>query len=69
MNPTAISTENIEKQAAITEPVRGGGTAGLKYDTIKELKGVEQLDKLGDKQAVLLVKTGDGLSLQTIALP
>jgi len=64
-----VSTENIEKQAAITEPVRGGGTAGLKYDTVKDLKGVEQLDKLGDKQAVLLVKGSDGLSLQTIALP
>ena len=64
-----VSTENIEKQAAITEPVRGGGTAGLKYDTVKDLKGVEQLDRLGDKQAVLLVKAEGGLNLQTIALP
>ena len=61
--------ENIEKQAGITEPVRGGGKAGLSYDTIDELKGVEQLDKLGDKQAVLLVRTDAGLNLQTIALP
>jgi hypothetical protein len=64
-----VKTENIEKQAAITEPVRGGGKAGLSYDTIDELKGVEQLDKLGDKQAVLLVRTDAGLNLQTIALP
>jgi len=64
-----VSTENIEKQAGLTEPVRGGGTAGLKYDSVKDLKGVEQLDKLGDKQAVLLVKTESGLNLQTIALP
>jgi hypothetical protein len=64
-----VNTESIEKQAGITEQVKGGGTAGLKYDTIGELKGVEQLDKLGDKQAVLLVRTDSGLNLQTIALP
>lgn len=64
-----VSTENIEKQAGITEPVRGGGSAGLKYDTVKDLKGVEQLDKLDDKHAVLLVKGEGGFNLQTIALP
>jgi len=64
-----VNTESIEKQAGITEPVKNGLTAGLKYDTIGELKGVEQLDKLGDKQAVLLVRTDSGLNLQTIALP
>jgi hypothetical protein len=41
----------------------------LTYDTVQDLKGVDQLDKLGDKQAVLLVKTDSGLDLQTIALP
>ncbi|MFN0017990.1 MAG: hypothetical protein ACKVP0_07010 [Pirellulaceae bacterium] len=64
-----VGIENIEKQAGITEPVRGGGSAGLKYDTIKDLKGVEQLDKLDDKHAVLLVKAEGGFNLQTIALP
>jgi hypothetical protein len=64
-----VKTENIEKQAGITEQVKNGGKAGLTYDTIDELKGVEQLDKLGDKQAVLLVRTDSGLNLQTIALP
>src|SRR6185503_12868757 len=64
-----VNTENIEKQAGITEPVRGGGKAGLTYDTVAELKGVEQLDKLDDKHAVLLVKADSGLNLTTIALP
>ena len=62
-----VGTEGIEKQAGITERI--SGTAGLKYDTLAELKGVEQLDKLDDKHAVLLVKAGGGLNLQTIALP
>ena len=62
-----VSTDGIEKQAGINERV--SGTAGLKYDTVAELKGVEQLDKLDDKHAVLLVKAEGGLNLQTIALP
>ena len=63
-----ITTENIDKIDAITKPVKG--TAGLTYETIKDLKGVEQLDRLNKDQAVLLVKTGSGaLNLQTVPLP
>jgi hypothetical protein len=64
-----IATEGIEKQQGITAPVRGGGVAGLKYDTIADLTGVEQLDRLGDGHALLLVKSGDALALQAVALP
>jgi hypothetical protein len=64
-----IATEGIEKQQGITEPIKGGGKAGLTYDTITELTGVEQLDRLGDSHALLLVKSGDALALQAIALP
>ena len=65
-----INTDNIAKQEAITEPVKGGGKAGLTYDTLAELKGVEHLDKLGDSHAVLLVRKDDkSLNLQAIALP
>jgi hypothetical protein len=64
-----ITTDNIEKQPGITEPVRGGGTAGLGYETLADLKGVEQLDKVGEKHALLLVRAGDSATLQTIALP
>jgi hypothetical protein len=64
-----ISTDTIEKQEGITEPVKGGGTAGLDYDTLKELQGVEQLDKVGEGHAILLVRAGDKASLETIALP
>ncbi|HEX5103378.1 MAG TPA: hypothetical protein VFV87_06185 [Pirellulaceae bacterium] len=64
-----IATEGIEKQQGITEPIRGGGKAGLNYDTIADLTGVEQLDRLGDAHALLLVKTGDALNLEAVALP
>jgi hypothetical protein len=63
-----IRTQNIEKQSGITDRV--DGTAGLGYDTIASLKGVEHLDKLGKTSALLLVKGDDtNFSLQSIPLP
>lgn len=65
-----ISTENIDGIDGITQPVKGGGKAGLPYETISSLKGVEQLDKLDKAHALVLIKTPDGqLNLDTIALP
>ncbi len=65
-----ISTENLGRKEGITERVSGGGTAGQTYETIEELKGVVQLDRLNDESAIILVKTESGASnLQTIALP
>jgi hypothetical protein len=64
-----VTTDGIGNAEAITTPIRGGGTAGLKYETIKELTGVMQLDKLSDTQALLLVKTKDAQSLKTVDLP
>jgi len=61
-----ISTENIDKQPALTEKV--SGTAGLKYETIEGLKGVDQLAKLGNANALLLVKDGTS-TLKAIELP
>jgi hypothetical protein len=48
---------------------RISGTAGLKYDTIKEWQGVEQLAKLDKDRALILVRTPTGLNLDTVALP
>jgi hypothetical protein len=62
-----IRTENIDKVNGITAPVRS--TAGLTYDTLASLKGVEQLDRLDNNHALLLVRTPAGLNLETIALP
>lgn len=65
-----ISTENIARNDGITEPVRGGGTAGQTYETIKELAGVVQLDRLNDEHAVVLIQGSDGSQdLKTVDLP
>jgi hypothetical protein len=63
-----MSTKGIEGHGAITAPVEG--TKGLPYETIAEWKGVEQLDKLDDGNALILTRAESGaLDLKTIALP
>jgi hypothetical protein len=63
-----ITTEGIGTAKAITS--RAGGPTGQSYDTIAELKGIMQLDRLNDKNAVVLVQADSGaLNLETIALP
>ena len=58
-----ISTDSLDKQPALTEKV--SGTAGLKYDTIDSLKGVQQLDKLGNSNALVLANG----TLSAVPLP
>ena len=63
-----ISTENIEHAEGITKKIND--TAGLPYQTLAEMKGVVQLDRLDERQAVVLVQTESGsLNLRTIELP
>ena len=64
-----ISTDSIENNEGLTEPVSGGGTAGQPYETIDELKGVVQMDRLNDQHAVVVIQQGDNLNLQTVPLP
>jgi hypothetical protein len=64
-----IPTEGIDKIEAITQPVRGGGTAGLKAEKIDNLKGVMHLASLDKTHGLILVKTGEAFSLETIDLP
>jgi hypothetical protein len=58
-----ISTDTLDKQPALTEKVNG--TAGLSYETVESLKDVEQLDKLGNANAIVLAKG----TLSAVALP
>lgn len=51
----------------ITEPV--ADKAGLDYETLSTLEGVEQLARFDEDHAVLLVKGGAGRDLQTLKLP
>lgn len=65
-----VNVEAIDATQGITNPVKGGGTAGLPYDTVAEPKGVTQLDKLDKDHAVVLVQAdGGALTLKAIALP
>ena len=62
-----VSLAGIEKVEPIAARVKE--TAGLTYETIADLKGVEQLDKLSDTQAILLVRADGAAALKTIELP
>ena len=65
-----VSTDSIGDREPITKRVGGGETAGQPYETVKQLQGVEQLDKLGDGHVVVLQRTEDGkLNLNTVPLP
>ena len=62
-----VDTSGIDKIAPITTPVKG--TAGLKYESITELKDVVQLDKLDEERALILVKSDKNFNLETVPLP
>ena len=60
-----IPTDDFASATAINARP-AGDTAGVKYETIKELTDVMQLDKLNDDNALILLKNGD---LKTVPLP
>lgn len=65
-----VSTEGLAENAGLTEPVRGGGTAGQSYETIADWQGVVQLDKLNDNAAIVVVQNQNGSAdLRTLPLP
>lgn len=65
-----IELSGIDKQESLTEPVRGGKSAGVQYDTIGDLKGIIQLDGLNSTHAVVIMQDEDrNLHLRTVPLP
>ncbi len=65
-----IDTSEVADIEAITERVFDNGTAGLSYETIEDLQGIMQLDRLNESQAVVLAQADDGSEdLRTIELP
>jgi len=62
-----IQTDNIDRSEGITTPIKD--RAGQRYETIKSLKGVVQLDSLDSDHALILVQNGGGTNLETIDLP
>ncbi len=65
-----ISTAGFETQPGLTEPVPGGGTAGVTFETVEGLAGVEQLDLLDDTRALVIARNDAGLAdLTAVQLP
>ncbi|MDQ3011291.1 MAG: hypothetical protein M3X11_11380 [Acidobacteriota bacterium] len=63
-----ITTDQIEKAESITAPVPD--KKGLPYETIAAWTGVEQLDRLDAKNAVVLRKVeGGAMTLESLPLP
>ncbi len=65
-----VSTDNIEGAESITSPVGGGGIKGQPYETIKDWAGIEQMDRLDEKHALVVRRSAEGaLSLESLPLP
>jgi len=65
-----VSLANVKQNPGLSEHVEGGGTAGQPFETIKDLTGIEQLDRLDDTHAVIIARSPTGaLDLKTIDLP
>ncbi|MFN8855914.1 MAG: hypothetical protein ACK50P_10120 [Planctomycetaceae bacterium] len=65
-----ISTRDIGRKEGITQPVPGEKlTEGQSFETIADLAGTVQLDRLGDNLAVVIRQQDGGLRLQTVPLP
>lgn len=62
-----ISLDGIDRIDAITERIRD--KAGLEYDTLSEMDGVVQLDRLNADAAIALVETDGAVNLTTFPLP
>ena len=62
-----ITTDNIDKAEPIVAPV--ANTKGLGFETLASWTGVEQLDRLDDQLAMVVRRTGDALSLESLPLP
>ncbi len=62
-----MSAEGLDKYEPITAPVPE--TAGVPYETLKDLKGVTHLEKFDDAKALILASAGTSMDLKTIPLP
>ncbi len=65
-----VSTDKIEEAESLTEPVQGGGSKGLTYETVAGVTGVEQLAAFDAKNALVVRKDASGAqNLEALALP
>ena len=65
-----VTTDRIEAAEPISDPVKGGGTKGLTYETVPGWKGISQLDRLDGATALVVRHSDDGADhLESRALP
>ena len=62
-----VSTDKIEETQPITQHI--SDKAGLTYETINDVKGVEQLAAFDANNALIVRKTESGQNLETLPLP
>jgi hypothetical protein len=63
-----IPTEGFAAATPITAPVTSE-TAGVSYETIRTMTGIQQLDKLDATHSLVIASTGSGLNLTAMELP
>ena len=64
-----IPTEPFATAAPITAPVKDSETAGVPYETVASMHGIEQLDKLDDARSIVIARDGTGVALKAVPLP
>jgi hypothetical protein len=62
-----IPTNRFGSEPGITTPV--AETAGIGYETIASMTGIEQLDLLNDTHSLVLARSEAGLNLDAVLLP
>ncbi|MDB4877707.1 MAG: hypothetical protein JWM41_4153 [Gemmatimonadetes bacterium] len=63
-----IPTKDFGTAAGITTPI--AGTAGIAYETVASMTGIQQLDLLDADHSIVVAKNAaGGLNLQAVALP
>jgi hypothetical protein len=62
-----IALDGVDKIEGITSKIRD--TAGLKYETVKDMKGVQKIDAFDKDHALVLVQAGGKFNLSTIEMP
>jgi hypothetical protein len=63
-----IATDGFAAASPITAPV-SAETAGVPYETVKSMQGIEQLDLLDAQNSIVIAKTGSAVNLQVVPLP
>jgi hypothetical protein len=64
-----IPTDPFATAAPITSPVKDSETAGVPYETVASMKGIEQLDKLDEQRGLVVAREGNTVALKAVALP